>query len=192
MTILHSDESELRAPVTTTLNTETGKVVVHLDKVEYGFFNQPILYQDRLFQPKSELHITVISKDSANLLLNYMTSHPEDKDEIQELILVTDWSYHKLNKFYYVEEEPGVETIIQMVDVPALTNFFKDLSKQVGQGFILPPTHVTLYTRGTEKGISLPNRELFEERVKTVLLPVELHPVEDQPGTFGLDQESGS
>lgn len=174
MELFLPDPGNLHFPVTALFDAQTGSVLVHLDKTEYGYFDQPVRYQGKLFQPKSELHITIISED-AEIIRRHLKNHPEDIDEIDDAVFSSDWSFYKKNEFYYVEEEPDVETIIQMVEVPMLHYFLKDISGLAGHGFVVPPTHVTLYTRGTEEGIGLPNTTVFHERVKAPVVPGELH-----------------
>lgn len=161
------------SPVSTSFDPRTGIVRAHLDKVDYGYVDQAVRYQGRVFQPKSELRITIISED-AGVLSKYLASHPDDIDDVQDLVLSADWRCNKLDEFYHVVDQPGVETIIQMVELPGLRQFFRDLSKLVGQGFLLPPMHVTLYTRGTQEGIQLPDQQSFQQRVRTRVLPWEV------------------
>lgn len=185
---LPGDESKSRAPLGASFDPQTGFVLVNINKIDYGFMDKPVRYQGKVFQPKSELHITIVSQDAAERVRQYLESHPDDAHEFQDLISSTNWSYLKKQEFYYVEEEPGVETLIQMVEVPSLNAFFSSLSSIVGKGFILPPTHVTLYTRGTEKGIGLPNQETFQERAKAAVQPGEIRAEDDPPARLGSDQ----
>lgn len=187
MGILRSDEINLHTPVTTTFDQQTGLIKAHLDMVDYGFVNQPVRYLGKPFQPKQELHITIVSQD-AGIILKHLENHPDDVDDVQDLILSTDWSFSMLDDFFYVQEKPGVETIIQMVDIAAIRSFFKDLSKLIGQGFILPPTHVTLYTRGTEEGISLPDQQSFQQKVKNQIQPGEVRLEQDRTLRPGPEQ----
>jgi len=187
MGLLRSDENNLHSPVSASYEMETGNILTHLDKVDYGFFDQPVRYQGKTFKPKAELHITLISQDSATIL-KHLESHPDDFYDIQDLVRSTDFSFYKLDQFYYVEEQPGVETIIQMVGIPRLSSFLKDLSSVVGKGFIVPPTHVTLYTRGTEKGISLPDQNTFQQLARRRIRPDEVQRPGASSSPSGADQ----
>ncbi len=178
MGILRSDEINLHSPVSTTFDERTGWILAHLDKVDFGYVDQPIRYLGRTFQPKQELHITIVSQDGG-LILKHLENHPDDIDDIQDLVISIDWTYSKLDEFFHVQAAPDVESIIQMVEISALRGFFKDLSKVIGQGFVLPPTHVTLYTRGTEKGIPIPDQQNFQQLVKGEIQPDEVRLVED-------------
>ncbi len=188
MGILRSDEINTHSPVSTTFDERTGFILAHLDKVDFGYVDQPIRYLGRIFQPKEELHITIVSQD-AGLILKHLENHPDDIDDILDLVISIDWTYSKLDEFYHVQAKPDVETIIQMVEIPALRGFFKDLSKLIGQGFILSPTHVTLYTRGTDKGIPIPDQQSFQQLVKGEIQPNDVRLAED--ASAGRRNEQG-
>lgn len=181
-------DGDLHAPISATLNTETGYILVHLDKIDYGYMDQAVRYLGKVFQPKSELHITIVSQDAEHIM-KYLDAHPQETSSLNDLILSTDWSFRKLEQYFHMAEDAENESIIQMVELPMLQTFLKDLSKLVGRGFELPPTHVTLYTHGNEKGVSLPNQILFKERMKSPMRPRELWPVgETPPAGLGSDQ----
>jgi hypothetical protein len=173
-TLFDSNDGELCRPVNVNFNEQTGFLQVNLAKTDYDYVDRPVRYQGRIFQPKGELHITIISQDSG-VLLHYLARHPQDLDSIRDLIYSTDWSFRKLPDFYHVESGGGEESIIQMVDVPDMVPFLRSLSNLVEHGFVLPPTHVTLYTLGTVLGIPLPNAAVFRERARTPIHASDLH-----------------
>lgn len=186
MQTLPPKDDHLRQPARVVFDPDTGFLVVQINKAEYGFHEAPVLYQGRVFQPKSELHITVISADAAEEVRSFIARKPDEAVQVQEMVDETRWVFRELDSFYHVVESPGVETIIQMVDVPYMAEFFSRLSGLVGRGFILPPTHVTLYVRGTEKGIGLPNQTVFDQLVQNGI-----HPNEIQPAPGGTEEGSG-
>ena len=165
MVILRADENHWYRPVITTFDEQTGFVLAHVDKIDYGYRERSIRYQGMIFQPKPELHITIISKD-AGILLKHLKRHPDHADDLQDLIVSTNWSFRRLDKIYFIQEKPGVEAIVQMVEIPVLQGFLKDLSRLVGHGLVIPPTHITLYWRGMEKGIAIPDNQSFQKLVK--------------------------
>ncbi len=187
MTLPLSDIGSLLDPVKAEFFSETGFLLVHLDKINYGFYNHPVWYAGKVFQPKKELHITILSHD-ASLVLKHLENNPDDIYPIRDLIRSTDWAYRKENDFYYATRPPEKETLVQMVSVPHLPAFLRSLSKLVGHGFILPPTHVTLYTRETEMGISLATYEEFKNRVKARVLPEEVEAADGRHGSASTDQ----
>ena len=163
----------LRA-VNASFDPETGIIQINLDKVTYGFVDQAVRYQDNQLQPTSELHITILSQD-APVLLKHLEDHPDDLNDIQDLVVSSAWTYLRQGQYYFVEEAPDVVAIIERVEVPELTQFLRDVSKLVGKGLTLPPTHVTLYTLGTEKGIGMASQTEFDQKIKG---PVQLEEME--------------
>lgn len=178
MQSLPPKDDHLRQPAKTVFDPQTGFVVVQINKAEYGYHEAPVHYQGRVFNPKTELHITVVSANAAEAVRGFIERKPEDAVPVQEIVDETRWVYRELDSFYHVVESPGVETIIQMVEVPHMAEFFSRLSGLVGQGFILPPTHVTLYMRGTEKGIGLPTQTVFDQLVQGPIRPEDLQPAQ--------------
>jgi hypothetical protein len=106
-------------------------------------------------------------------LQQYIQQHPENLSVLHGLIDSIRWSYRKLEAFYYIQEGEE-ETIIEMVEMPELQSFFSELSRLIGQGLVLPPTHVTLYMRNSEKGIGLPTGEVFERLARAKIRPEDL------------------
>lgn len=182
MQMLPPKDDHLRQPAKTVLDPQTGYVVVQLNKAEYGYHDEPVLYQGRVFQPKPELHITIVSADAAEAVRSFIERRPDDAVHIQEIVDETRWVFRELDAFYHVMESPEVETIVQMVEVPHAAEFFSRLSGLVGQGFVLPPTHVTLYMRGTEKGIGLPTPTVFDQLARGAITPAEVSPARIPPG----------
>ena len=188
MAALNPKPDELRSPVKVSFDSATGGVIVLLAKPDFGFVDRPVRFQGKVFQPKGELHISILVQEAAEKVKKYLDDHPDEAYEIREIVDQTRWLYQKLDTYYHIEEEPEVETIIQMVEMPGLPAFFKDLSGKLKQGFVLPPTHVTLYTRGTETGIALPSQEIFQQRVRSAIHPEEIQPEDDRPARLGADQ----
>ncbi len=176
MAFIDPHHSQRIEPVSAELVKDTGYLVVNIDKASYTFLDRPVRWDNRIFQPKIELHITIISQD-AEKVLRATAENAEMLARVQNLVSHTDWRFHKLSDFYHIVETPGVETLIQMVALPALPAFFEELSSLLGEHFHLPPTHVTLYTLGTEKGIGLPTRAVFEELTRSRVDPAAVLPV---------------
>jgi hypothetical protein len=142
-----------------------GFLVINVDMDAYGYSRDEVEYQGSTLEPKDELHITILSKDAADAVGRHLDEHPEDRERVRRLVEETDWNFHKTGELYFVQEEEGVETIIEMVEVPELEGFFRKLSRIAGEELEIPPAHVTLYMRGTEKGIGLATQAEFENLV---------------------------
>lgn len=164
----------LEQPKKVSFDHESAYLVVQLDKRAFDLPEGEVIYQGASFQPKDELHITILSREAAEKVKAHLERHPQDKDRLEHLIAETNWSYRKKDEYYYIQEEPGVETIIQMVALPGLQPFYQELSGLVGEELERPPAHVTLYMRGASKGIGLPTRAEFNRLVKSRVDPAEL------------------
>jgi hypothetical protein len=168
-----ADRSNL-APENIKFQEDDAYLILEIDMDEYGYRRQDVNYQGRKFEAKDELHITVLSRDAAEQVQAYMEQEPENGSRIRRLVDETDWSFRKQERYYHVQEDPQVETIIQMVDVQGLESFFRQVSEWVGRELEPPPPHVTLYMRGTEKGIGLPTHEEFERLARAEIRMDEL------------------
>jgi hypothetical protein len=141
---------------------KSGFLVINVDMDAYGYSREEVEYRGNTLQPKDELHITILSKDAADSVGSYLEDHPDDRERVRRLVEETDWKFHKTGELFYVQEEEGVETIIELVDMPELEGFFRKLSRILDEDLEVPPVHVTLYMRGTDKGIGLATQEEFE------------------------------
>ena len=173
MSLEEQRAEQILRPIKVVFIPETGFVVAEVSKTDFGYIDQEAHYQGRVFSPKSELHITIVSRDAADRVLRQIQKQPGDDARVQEVVDSTDWSFRKLDSFHYAAEDDS-ETIIQMIEMPGLAGFFQDLAHITGGGYILPPTHVTLYMRGTETGIGLPTPFVFNTLVKAEIQPGEI------------------
>lgn len=140
-------------------------LLLQLDMEEYRFPKTLVIYEGEVYQPKDELHITVLSQGAAKKVQEYLDANPGTRGKVEELIRRTEWSYEKIPRFYHVRKNSNENSLIQLVRVPGLPAFYAELSDLVGKQLEQPPTHVTIYTRGNPEGIGLPNHEVFEALV---------------------------
>jgi hypothetical protein len=159
-------ENKLYYPKEVTFQEDDGFLLVKIDMESYGYNQQAVILDGRRLEPKDELHITVLSRDAAEQVARHMEQKPQGRQEMKNLVEQTEWSFHKQERFYHVSEDAETETIIQMVKMPGLEDFFRNLGELIGERLEIPPVHVTLFMRGTEKGIGLPTRQVFDELVQ--------------------------
>jgi hypothetical protein len=151
---------------------ESGFLVIDVDMDAYGYQREEVEYAGSTFEPKNELHITILSKDAAEAVSQHLQAHPQDRDQVVRLIDDTQWDFKKTGELYYIKEAEDVETIIEMVDMPVLDDFFQKLAGIVKEELEVPPAHVTLYMRGTDKGIGLATQEEFDRLVVEEVLDI--------------------
>ncbi len=154
---------EMMAPKELAFDGESGSMLAHLEKEDIDLEEKRVTFEERAFELKDEFHITILSREAAEAVRKHLEENPEQEEQVRGLIEESNWEFRKLERFYHVQEEPEAETIIQMVEVPGLASFFRRLSELVGKELEMPPMHVTLYMRNTEKGIGLPTQAEFEK-----------------------------
>lgn len=122
------------------------------------------------YDEKDELHITIIGfKNGTEVKKILKNLSPGDKQlkltEIQTLIENTDWSFIRKDKAYHISKEYKTpdpnntgadllevrESYIQIVDLPSIENFYKDLNGILGSSIKAPLAHITLFTKGTDR-----------------------------------------
>lgn len=156
-------------------NDETGTLLLRLRKEDVGLGEETITYQGARFQPKDEVHITVIGSALGEQLLDALEGE-EHRRRFDSLVAATDWHYRLLNRWHHVVrhgDEPA-ESIIRMVDVPPLPAFYTALEAIAGLSIPPRPAHITLYTRGDDGGIGIATWNQFEELVSGAVDPAAL------------------
>ncbi len=168
---MKSQNQDLNDPQGTWFDEQTGYLMVRLEKECFGFVDKELAFREESYQPKKELHITILSEGAAEHVLGTMDWMPDRIARIRELVRETDWSYRKFQRFYHVRDEQGNQSIIQLVEVPGLGRFFEDLNRITHGQLEQPPTHVTLYVHGDPDGIGLPDSQTFDARVTGEVSP---------------------
>lgn len=156
----------------------SGTLLLELDKAEVGLDDRPVTFEGRRFQPKSEVHITLIGKDLGAEVRAAAERDPAVLDRLRRALAETDWDYRLSDAWYHVSQaqENGLraETIIRMAEVPGLKAFYRRLGEVLKRPVEVPPAHVTLYTRNTAEGIGLASGEEFRRYAVRAVDPGEL------------------
>ena len=93
------------------------------------------------------------------LVKEKLEANRPQKDLFLRAIAETDWSYELSDIFHHlvedVEDEDKsknvhIESIIQIVNIPGLEDFYKKLEGIIGEKIMARPTHITLYTFGNQ------------------------------------------
>ncbi len=120
---------------------------------------------------KSEFHISLVcTKRIAELI------DPSQKERIENEIVNLFRSFiehrniatFKSTKQLRLVERDERRTLIMMVKLPGLNEFFESLSRQYHQEVPLQPTHITMYTRQPEVGIGILSNEELEHDSKPI------------------------
>lgn len=151
-------------------NRENGFFVLQLSKEEVGLGEEAVTYQGKTFQPKEEVHITIFGSRLSKELAEAMADDPALGRRLQAAVRETDWSYQLHDEWYHVVDGEE-ETIIRMAGVPPLADFYRRVQRMSGVEISARPTHVTLYTYNSPKGIGIATEEEFRQLVVGELSP---------------------
>lgn len=156
--------------------TKEGRLIIPLSKEEFGLLDRKIQFRDKVFDPKDEVHITVMGRALSGKVAEAIQANPLLESQIGRAIDEMDRTYEKLDKMYHVAkgikpEEGGgdqiiqAESIIVMVKAPGIERFYERLRQIMGKVPKVPPLHVTLYTHNYSLGIGLSSQADFDKYV---------------------------
>ena len=119
----------------------------------------------RRWQRKVEFHMTVIGHARIEPIA------AEDPDAWQRVARLTEgraigpiYVRRELRRVGHHPETPELETIVVMVDCPALREVYREMSSELGVELAPPPAHVTLYSTDAERGIGINDDAQLRER----------------------------
>lgn len=159
----------------------SGTFLLQLRSDDVGLANEAVEFQGKRFQPKDEVHITIIGTDLGERLKEAMARDPSIEPQLRQVIDNRDWSYQLQDRWYHVaqeaeddDEDGREESVIRMADVAGVADFYERLSQMLATELEVPPTHVTLYTYNNVHGIGVANQAEFNELVMREVSPAEL------------------
>ena len=158
-------------------NKETATLLLRVPEPKWLNRLEKVQKEYRLLK-KEEFHITVIGTDTGEAILTKLNELEADKKEeklgeIENLARQTRWAfcpkcdYRFISKTYPPKDGHPEETrssIIQLVRIPAVTLFYKELNKMLSTNFPVPPPHVTLFTNSTREDKKLRGIGIYSEK----------------------------
>ena len=118
------------------------------------------------YKAKDEYHVTVIGLDLAGLI------REQDKTaHVKTLVDNFTWTIEVSTEYIELAKDDmnriHRQSIVGIVNVPELTQFYEELKNILGRSISFPPTHVTLYTKNYDRGIGLYNEnDLHQFKVR--------------------------
>ncbi|GAB2517990.1 hypothetical protein [Lysobacter humi (ex Lee et al. 2017)] len=136
---------------------------------------QSVEIDGRRFQPKDELHVTLVGRALGAELRRALGGRLEAAT--RPAFEALDWSHAYTGERRLIEasctgddgRRGPVASIIELVELPALPFFHRWLGELLGRQVAVPPPHVTLYTHGRARGIGLATPRLLRARTRRVL-----------------------
>ena len=123
----------------------------------------PITIDGIRLQPKAELHVTLVGTALGEELLRSV-ARPRLHDTVARTLAThgthprRTGSLHLLRKPFAEDGRSGVaHSVIEHVRLPAMAPLHAALGRLLGRQLPVPPTHVTLYTAGDDRGIGVPS-----------------------------------
>lgn len=165
---------------------KTANCLLALSKDGFGFEVVRTAAHERALQEKEEIHLTVIGSETGSQILSLLNALPSAERQqkiaaLQALIESTDWSFELVDEYWYVQKDyndpdprdptrtiPETrKSIIQLVHLPGMQEFYEKLNALLGTSFQTPLPHITLFTASTradkqQRGIGLYSKEEFE------------------------------
>jgi hypothetical protein len=123
----------------------------------------PLRLDGLVFEPKRELHITLIGSALGCALRASIDAATLDR-AIAAAVAAQDWAFTRRGQLLRLQKPSAdgdatqvVGSIIELIDLPAMAPFHAALSRLLDRPLPVPPPHVTLYTQGSSKGIGVPS-----------------------------------
>lgn len=146
--------------------------------------DEPVVVDGITFQPKRELHVTLIGRGLGQVL----HADPAKRQAVREEFLKLNWDFTRTGQLLRLEkrELPGsgrgrsIGAIIERIEMPAMARFYDALAGLLERGLAIPPPHVTLYTAGTSQGIGVPDVATLN-RLTVHQIPATSAPPRDRP-----------
>ena len=85
--------------------TDAGTLLIPLNKEVFGLFDDKVESCSRTFEPKEEVHITVVGKALGQEIGEAVKRDPAIESQIRQVIEETGWSYEKRDEMYHVSKD---------------------------------------------------------------------------------------
>lgn len=115
----------------------------------------PIELDGRRFEPKRELHVTLVGRALGAELRRVFGDRLDAAT--RPAFEALDWRLHRTGRGALIERggpRPAA-AVIEHVELPAMAHWHGWLGTLLGRQLPVPPPHVTLYTQGDAGGIGI-------------------------------------
>ncbi len=147
------------------LNFNKEKITLLLNIEADDLINDKLKYkaQEKNLLTKKEFHITLIGRATGEILKTISDS----SSKIEEIYKKFNWVFAPQDEFYFIEKEyPEGEkrsSVIQIIELPNLKEFYKDLNNSFETNFEVPFPHLTLFTNSTKEENKLLGVGIYSE-----------------------------
>lgn len=132
---------------------------------------------------KKELHITIFGFGVAKKIEEALKIRRDKTEDFIDLVHGMSWDFEPKHEFYEIEKSYNIKniseerrSIIMMVSVSSLNNFFDSVNNLLGINLDIPPVHVTLFTKSSlpennQSGIGISSQRDFLNLKSEVIFP---------------------
>lgn len=156
------------------LNAQTATFLLRIDPELVNVDSVQDVADKKGLSEKDEFHITIIgSKTAEQILESSEFSHEETVSFIEKPSKQFQWSFEFVSEYYFIskkyeEYNEARESIIQLIDLSELKDFYVELNEYFGTSFDTPFPHLTLFTSSTKpennlRGIGIYSEQQFRE-----------------------------
>ena len=159
---------------------DMGSLIIPLAWSDVPFKEKSVYVQGERFEPKDELHVTVIGKKAGSVIQKKILMDPGIESTLRQDFEEIDWSFklggvvHLLSREKEKPEQGEAvleKTVLVRLQMPGMAIFYKRIKsiKLATENMAVPPPHITLYTRNSPSGISVPNDDALEDLTERIL-----------------------
>jgi hypothetical protein len=126
----------------------------------------PVYIDGDRFEPKSELHVTVIGKKAGREVQARLSRAAQNEDTLRKDFENIDWSFTpgtRVHALLHATRKPREGTIVLPLNMPGMVMFYECLKSQGLVTGDAPPPHITLYHRNCPGGIGVPDQETLAD-----------------------------
>jgi hypothetical protein len=137
----------------------TGAVVLPIPGHAWAPPAAPLQHAAREFTPKRELHVTLLGKALGGEVRAW-AADPARMALLAQACGAQRWRLRRSGWWLHLRkpgEEAAVESIVELVALPAMARFHAALGRLLGCALPVPPPHVTLFVRNDAVGIGVPD-----------------------------------
>lgn len=145
-----------------------GALVLPLPRAAFADIAAPCVLDGTPFVPKAEFHATLLDSALGLAVQAAQRAAPARADAAAQAFAAQRWTWRRTGERWLLRaatEGGGTrESIVELLELPALAAFRQDLAARTGLAIPATPAHVTLYTAGDPRGIGLPSDAAFAQR----------------------------
>lgn len=111
-------------------------------KVEDILLNENLMKEFSDLKIKKEFHITLLGGENRKFLES-LENKENTKNKLFEILNKYNFNYNLGD--YFLLEKDDLKSVVVLVKIEDLNNFFEDLNKEFTHNFMIPTPHITLF-----------------------------------------------